>query len=31
MTGVAWVFMLIVWGVILGSTGLSLSKIVNHK
>lgn len=31
MTGVAWVFMLIVWGVILGSAGLSLNKIVNHK
>lgn len=30
MTGFAWAFMLIVWGVILGCAGIALNKIVKH-
>lgn len=30
MTGTAWTFMLIVWVIILGCSGMALNKIINH-
>ena len=31
MTGAAWAFMVIVWGIILGCVCIALNKIVNHS
>lgn len=31
MTGTAWIFMLIVWGIIFGCSAMALNKIVNHS